>query len=263
MAKFSNKKTFFYTVCAVVIIFILAAAGFSSGFLRMIRSLSLSPVEQAAGRTGGALALSWNNISGLLNAASENRKLRDENRSLKAEIDELTIYRHENIRLKSLLNLKESLKYETIAAEVCGRDINSWFLRFEINKGKNDGVKKNMPVLSDRGLVGVISDSYPGTAAVRTILHNKSMTPVYIVESGAFALLEGEGGVSGTLRYIYNASLIDVGQLVVTSGLGDIYPGGLVIGVTEKNYKGEVTVRTFADIATVKRVLVLDRTLGK
>ena len=259
MNRFNKKKIYIYILLGAAAAVILTASSICSGFLSGFRSLCLSPAEHAAGKAGNKISLSWRYISGLLSAASENHRLKEENAKIKSEISEMKIYRNENIKLRSLLELKKKTQLKSIAAEVCGRDINTWFFRFEINKGYKNGIKKNMTVMSDRGLIGRITAVYPYSSTVRTILHNQSMVPGYIVESGSFAILDGEGGISGILRYIYNSSLIDDGQLAVTSGLGDIYPGGLVIGVTEKNSKGEMTVKTFADINTVSRVLVFER----
>ena len=156
------------------------------------------------------------------------------------------------------MNLTKKIKKKSIPAEVCGRDISDWFFRFEINKGSKQGVKKDMIVISDFGLVGQVVSVNVNTSIVRTIMHNQSLIPVYIVESGAFAMLDGEGDKSCSLRYIYNSSLLESGQLVVTSGLGDVYPEGLVIGTTLKSGNGEYIVETFTDIKTISKVLVVE-----
>ena len=249
------RKYIVYLVIAIVfiILFVFFSPVFSSFRSNIFGNFEVS-IDNAGKNTSNGIhdLLNFGNLS------SENRKLREENAKLKAEIEKSKIYRDDNEKLRSLMNLTKKVKKKSIPAEVCGRDINDWFFRFEINKGSKQGVKKDMIVISESGLVGQIVNVNSNTSIVRTIMHNQSLIPVYIVESGAFAMLDGEGDKSCSLRYIYNSSLLESGQLVVTSGLGDVYPEGLVIGTTLKSGNGEYIVETFSDIKTISKVLVVE-----
>ena len=249
------RKYIVYLVIAIVfiILFVFFSPVFSSFRSNIFGNFEVS-IDNAGKNTSNGIhdLLNFGNLS------SENRKLREENAKLKAEIEKSKIYRDDNEKLRSLLNLTKKVKKKSIPAEVCGRDINDWFFRFEINKGSKQGIKKDMIVISESGLVGQIVNVNSNTSIVRTIMHNQSLIPVYIVESGAFAMLDGEGDKSCSLRYIYNSSLLESGQLVVTSGLGDVYPEGLVIGTTLKSGNGEYIVETFSDIKTISKVLVVE-----
>ena len=249
------RKYIVYLVIAIVfiILFVFFSPVFSSFRSNIFGNFEVS-IDNAGKNTSNGIhdLLNFGNLS------SENRKLREENAKLKAEIEKSKIYRDDNEKLRSLMNLTKKVKKKSIPAEVCGRDISDWFFRFEINKGSKQGVKKDMIVISDFGLVGQIVNVNSNTSIVRTIMHNQSLIPVYIVESGAFAMLDGEGDKSCSLRYIYNSSLLESGQLVVTSGLGDVYPEGLVIGTTLKSGNGEYIVETFSDIKTISKVLVVE-----
>lgn len=249
------RKYIIYLVIAIVFIVLFV---FFSPIFSSFRSNVFGNFEVSIDKAGKNTSVGLHDLFNFGKLSSENKKLREENAKLKAEIEKSKIYQDDNEKLRSLLNLTKKIKKKSIPAEVCGRDISDWFFRFEINKGSKQGVKKDMIVISDFGLVGQVVSVNVNTSIVRTIMHNQSLIPVYIVESGAFAMLDGEGDKSCSLRYIYNSSLLESGQLVVTSGLGDVYPEGLVIGTTLKSGNGEYIVETFTDIKTISKVLVVE-----
>ena len=249
------KRYIVYSIIAIIFIVLFV---FFSPFLSSFRSNIFGNFEVSIDNAGKNTSIGFHDLLNFGNLSSENKKLREENTKLKTEIEKSKIYREDNEKLRSLLDLTKKTKKKSIPAEVCGRDINDWFFRFEINKGSKNGIKKDMIVISDSGLVGQIVSVNLNTSSVRTIMNDQSLIPVYIVESGAFAMLDGEGDKSCSLRYIYNSSLLESGQLVVTSGLGDIYPDGLVIGTTLKSKNGEYLVETFSDIKTISKVLVVE-----
>lgn len=250
-----NKLYIIYSIIAIIFIIALV---FLSPALSSFRANIFGNAEVLIDKTGKNTSSGFRSLLNIGNLDYENQRLKSENARLKTEIEKLKIYKYDNEKLRSILDLKKKINEKSIPAEVCGRDISDWFFRFEINKGSKHGVKKNMIVISDSGLVGQIVNVNLNTSFVRTIMHNQSLIPVYIVESGAFALLDGEGDKSCSLRYIYNSSLLESDQLVVTSGLGDVYPEGLVIGTTLKSTNGEYIVETFSDIKTISKVLVVE-----
>ena len=249
------KRYIVYSIIAIIFIVLFV---FFSPFLSSFRSNIFGNIEVPIDKAGENTSNWFKDLLNFRNLSSENKKLKEENAKLKAEIEKIKIYRDENEKLRALLDLTKKINKKNIPAEVCGRDISDWFFRFEINKGSKQGIKKDMIVISDSGLVGQISSVNTNTSIVRTIMDNQSLIPVYIVESGAFAMLDGEGDKSCSLRYIYNSSLLESGQLVVTSGLGKVYPEGLIIGSTLKSKNGEYVVETFSDIKTLSKVLVVE-----
>ncbi len=106
-----------------------------------------------------------------------------------------------------------------------------------------------MIVLAPEGLAGQITGVSTSTATVRTILNPRSAVPVYVVESGSYGILCGDGTALCTMKYIRNISSLKEGQLVVTSGLGDIYPPGLIAG---KITKVQGSIDSASNFARVK-----------
>ena len=176
----------------------------------------------------------FGSIATLRTAQDENGVLKQRVQELEVELkgkEELTA---ENDRLKSLLNLKETNKYKVLPARIIGRDPSAWFDSSVINRGSLDGVKLNMPVVTDGGLVGRVTAVSPLTAQVDLITRDKSGVGGVIGEIGSSTAL---GVVNGTskkdlleMRYVPGSTNVQVGQSVFTTGQDGIFPAGLKIG---------------------------------
>lgn len=187
----------------------------------------------------------FGSIASLRSAQDENGVLKQRVQELEVEIkgkEELTA---ENERLKSLLDLKETSKYKVLPARIIGRDPSAWFDTSIINRGSLDGVKLDMPVVTDGGVVGRITAVSPLTAQVDLITRDKSGLGGVIGEIGSSTAL---GVVSGTskkdlleMRYVPGTIDVQVGQIVFTTGQDGIYPAGLKIGEVISVSKGSAT----------------------
>lgn len=162
---------------------------------------------------------------------SDNRKLRRERDLLAAKLIELKETSLENERLRGLLSFKREKAPNSLAALVIGRDISNWNSTLLINKGRRDGLEVNMPVVSLKGVVGKTVEVAPSTAEVILITH-----PDFRISAIAQRTRE-EGLVYATvdkklcvMKYLPPDSEVSVGDLVVSSGWGEIYPKGLLIG---------------------------------
>ena len=131
----------------------------------------------------------FRSFANMRSAQSENDQLKQRIQELEVEIKQKEDLTAENDRLKSLLDLKEQSKYKVLTARVIGRDASAWFDSAIINRGSLDGVKLNMPVVTDGGLVGRVTAVSPLTAQVDLITRNKS----------------GLGGVIGEVGYVQRA----------------------------------------------------------
>jgi rod shape-determining protein MreC len=200
----------------------------------------------------------FGSIASLRSAQDENGVLKQHVQELEVELkgkEELTA---ENERLKSLLDLKETSKYKVLPARIIGRDPSAWFDTSIINRGSLDGVKLDMPVVTDGGVVGRITAVSPLTAQVDLITRDKSGLGGVIGEIGSSTAL---GVVSGTskkdlleMRYVPGTVDIQVGQTVFTTGQDGIYPAGLKIGEVVNVSKGSATTPNGIQIQPAARL---------
>ena len=173
-------------------------------------------------------------ISNLRSAQSENDILKQKVQELQVELKQKEELASENTRLKSFLQLRETSKYKVLTARIIGRDPSVWFDSSIVNLGSLNGVKLNMPVVTDGGLVGRVTAVSPLTCQVDLITRNKSGLGAVIGQIGESSAL---GVVSGTsksdfleMRYVPGTVDVQVGQAVFTTGQDGIYPPGLKVG---------------------------------
>lgn len=176
----------------------------------------------------------FTSITQLRSAQSENDVLKQRVQELEVELKANQDLATENERLRGLLGLQETSKYKVLPARIIGRDPSVWFDSAIINRGSMDGVKLNMPVVTDGGLVGRVTAVGPLTSQVDLITRDKSGLGAVIGEIGASNAL---GVVSGTskrnvveMRYVSGSVEVLPGQEVFTTGQDGIYPAGLKVG---------------------------------
>lgn len=162
---------------------------------------------------------------------AENGKLAFENQSLRE-------YKQESMRLRRMLNFENTTRenYDLLAVRVIARSPNNWYRCITIDRGSRQGVKKDMPVISPGGLVGVVASVSQNSAQVSLITDREMAVGAIIQKTRETnGIIEGLGN-SNQLRMINIPyySKIKQGDLIVSSGLSAIYPPGIMIGtVTE------------------------------
>ena len=181
----------------------------------------------------------------LRGAASENEQLKQKIQELEMQVRSTENLTAENERLKSLLNLKEESKYPVLTARIIGRDPSGWFNTAVINRGSVDGVKLNMPVVANGGLVGRIMSVAPLSAQVMLITDDRSGVGGVVGELGTSNALGVLRGSSNNelieMHYVPGSIEVQVGETVFTTGQDTIYPAGLKIGEVVEVTKGSAT----------------------
>jgi rod shape-determining protein MreC len=187
----------------------------------------------------------FQSFANLRGAASENEQLKQRVQELQVELQGKESFVAENERLKSLLNLKEESKYPILTAKVIGRDPSGWFNTSIINRGTVDGVKLNMPVVTNGGLVGRVMAVGPLTSQVMLLTDDKSGIAGIVGELGTSNAL---GVIKGTnekelveMRYVPGSIPVQEGETVFTTGQDGIYPAGLKIGEVVRVESGSAT----------------------
>jgi len=136
------------------------------------------------------------------------------------------------------------------------------FLRYSIliNKGKNDGVRKDFPViLADKILIGKVTDVYDSFSRVALTTNKDSAIDVEVQGAGLFALAKGQGNLKIALDLFPKDKELNEGTLVYTSALGGIYPPGLVVGQIKNVKKADNEAFIQADIEPAFNLSQLDR----
>lgn len=197
---------------------------------------------------------------------SQLEQLRAQNERLRARLAELEEARLENERLKGLVDFTETAKLESVGARVIGRPTNSWEGVISIDRGSDDGVSNGMPVVGPLGLLGQTVAVAPGSAKVRLITDQRSGVAAMVQRTRAPGIVRGsiEGALS--LDFVGNNQKVRVGDVVITSGIGGVYPKGIVIGEVvsaKKDSAGlyqKIELEPASDLTGLEEVLVLTNT---
>ena len=223
----------------------------------------LQPLQSLVGTSLGAVVGVWEGYVNLVGVARENEVLRERLRELEAERNRAVEIGLQNERLQLLLSFRGELGGESIAARITGRGSTSLFQSFTLDRGENDGVRPGMAVVCADGVVGRIAQVSPNASHVLLITNHNSGVDAVIQRTRARGIVEGalEGGA--VMKYVKRTEDIEIGDVVVTSGLDRIYPKGVRIGriveVTRKDY-GLFQVATLVpsvDFSRLEEVLVV------
>jgi rod shape-determining protein MreC len=170
----------------------------------------------------------------MVGAAARIQALEQEVERLESEKIQYNEYLIENQRLSALLDYKNVMakEYNFVIASVVGRDPGNWFGTLTLNRGSREGIIENMSVLTPDGLVGRVTAVSDSTCEVLMVTDLRSGVGSLVQDTRTPGIVEGTAGTSGVARMIHipnNASL-EVGQAVVTSGQGSLFPKGIPVG---------------------------------
>ncbi len=201
--------------------------------------------------------------------------LKEENKALKKQISELLQYKQniieleqENTDLRNSLGFKErNFQYQLEAAEVIGRDPSNWFNTILIDKGEKQGIKENMAIITDKGLVGCTISTTPSTSKVMLIIDERSSVSAMLQRTRDNGIIKGtiDPAPSGYLKMEFlpqDANLVK-GDIVISSGLGGLIPKGIVIGevletkIEPHELMQHAIVKPVVDFSKLERVFVI------
>ncbi len=223
--------------------------------IRRIRSITVATV--------GVLEETFGFIPNYFDLRSENKILREQNLTLSEELIRLREAKLENDNLRRLLGLKQQSGFQYVAASVVGKTMNLLQNTITINAGEEEGVRPNMPIVTDAGLVGrvVLTSAH---YSIGQILFNKDFRASAMVERGRVnGIAQWDSGEVISLKNVAKTLDVSVGDVVVTSEYSVIYPAGIKIGVVSKtsNAPGalfqSVEVMPAVDLARVEEVFVI------
>lgn len=215
----------------------------------------------------------FDNVDSLLNTYEENKRLKgrlEEFAKLQADVNDLA---SENTRLREVVDKQEDLReYEPIQATVIARNPDQWEEKLILDKGEVHGVEKNMAIMTAQGLIGKVVLTTPLTSTVELLSTNNPnyrVSAMVMGEKEVFGLIEGYDDERKELILKRIDSNIDIkkGQKIMSSGLGGIFPRGLLIGeITEVStddfgLTNMAYVKPAADFALLDHVMIAKRVM--
>jgi len=199
----------------------------------------------------------------VVNTNEENSRLTDEIHALRIENSKYREMLTTHRRLQDLLQFKRNTNWPMLAAQVIGRDPSGWFRSAIINKGLEAGLKVNMPVVNSMGVVGRLVSVSRGYAKVLLVIDQNSAIDCINQVSRGKGILKGLSEKACELDYVLMTSEMSVGDMIITSGMGRIFPKGIPVGrITKVGDKPgaffkEILVRPLVDFSKLEEVLVL------
>ena len=236
--NFSVKRlliVIFVVISVLSIIFFAAINRFNTPLAHAIVINMLAPFQSVTSAVAGKISDFQNYVGDVFYVYDENRALKAQNDDLKAKVARSAELESENARLRELLNYKSNApQFDLLPASVIGRNSSTWSNHIIINRGSDDGVRKNMTVVTPNGLVGSVHEAYGSYSEVELITDPRSAVGAIVqrADSRLAGVVKGAADSSSAINMTnipQNANIVE-GDIIVTSGFGGMYPKGIVIG---------------------------------
>lgn len=273
--KFEKKKSkskyiFVIVIILVIVCIIIGFNYFSASKSSDIARGSVVTFDSIKNGIGAFFGGFSDYFSGVENLSKKNEELVNKNKELEYKLMEINRLEKEVLTLKERLDIKEAYKhFELKYASVVARDYDNWNETFIINAGSSQGIEAKMTVISKDGLVGYVKSVTETTAVVTTILDPTSSVSSQINTVLKPSLCTGDFELKQKkqlkLINIPIDSEVSTGDMVYTSGIGEIYQKGIAIGkiIEVKNKKNDMNryaiVEPFADIVGLTEVAIITK----
>ena len=232
-----------------------------------------TPLQLVAATLARGISNVWGDYIYLVDVKEDNTRLSSQNARLQERVRKLEALDEENRRLHRLLDLKQSLKTEVVSAQVIGKNTNEFFrvARVTLDRDARD-VGPNLPVLSADGVVGTTLKTAGDTVDVRLVVDAGSSVDVVVQRTGARGFVRGTGDESKyscSVQYVERTDEVEVGDLLVTSGVGRRFPKGIPVATVTQVVRRDfgiyqqVTATPTVDFSRVEEVLILTSVPGE
>jgi rod shape-determining protein MreC len=208
----------------------------------------------------------WTDYVALVNTRQENKELRKNLEKSRVQCMAMQELRSENDRLRTMLDFKsEYADYKLYPAQLLAQDITMVFKTVIIDRGSRHNFFTDMPVVCPQGLVGRVIAASPHTSQVLLITDPNSAIPAIIEETRVKGIVKGTGTNILSLEYVRSTELVQVGSIVVTSGLEGIFPKGLKIGrvqqvkMDQHKIFAKILVSPSVEMSKIEGVFGVDR----
>ena len=223
----------------------------------------MAPLERAGTFASRTVADAWESASGLLRARDEAEALRGRVRQLEQDTARLAETEAENARLRTLLDFRRTLGGTLLTTRVIGHDAAGLSRTLVVDQGSAAGIAKGAAVLAPEGIVGQVFQVSPHAARVLLVSDHNSGVDAVVQRTRGRGIVEGTADGHCGLKFVKRTEDLQVGDLVVSSGLDGIFPRGLPIGriqAVDKQGQGlfqYAQIDPAVDVERLEEVLVM------
>lgn len=263
---FERRRHLVLLVAALVVqILMLAVQIKRGGDVRLIRLWAvalITPAEKTANASLDAITYVWEGYIDLHNARKENRALRRELDQAKLRIQQLESRTGEAARLEALLNFKNRYPdLPLLAAQVIGSSAALGARTVFIDRGSEQGLERDMAVITPAGVVGKVVHVFPSSAQVLLLTDERSGVGTLLETTRVHGVVKGTGAALARMDYVINDEKVSVGERILTSGEDQVYPKGVLVGSVSAVRDGgvfkEITVGPAVALDRLEEVLVV------
>ena len=228
---------------------------------------AFSPFERVFLSVGHGVSHTWHNYVDLRHVRQQNQELQSELNRMRLEQSSLAVDAREGLRLQKLFGFQQQYIAKTVAAHIIGTSGTDLSRVLVIDKGSNQGLKTDMPVITPDGVVGKVRDVFANTAQILEINDQTSGLGIVLTQTRLRGILRGNAAGQTEIIDILPDERIQPGEQVVTSGGDSVYPSGLPVGSVERvvndpehNPYVAVLVRPAVNLSRLDDVLVITQT---
>jgi rod shape-determining protein MreC len=207
----------------------------------------------------------WARYVALVGVGEENARLRERLAAVEEDNLQLREALVASGRLRRIAEMRDDFEIPMLPSELVGGDVSPWFRSVLLDRGRTHGVRSGMPVISDQGLAGLVIAASRNAAKTMLLLDRQSAVDGTVQRSRARGIVRGRGTEDLEFEFVVRGSDVQVGDVVITSGLGGVYPRGLRIGeVTAVSDPGSrllqtATLAPAVDFGRLEQVFVMLR----
>jgi rod shape-determining protein MreC len=232
-------------------------------FTRQVVLFTVSPfLKVTTGLLQGTRNV-WRDYVDLRRLREEIKRLHGEVATLQRRIDQLEEQTLETQRLQRLLAMRQTSQAEFLSARVVGKDATNWFKTIVLDRGSGEGVRRNQPVLAPDGLVGRVVEVTPTSSKVQLLTDPVSSVGGLVQRTRVTGIVSGNLGAGARVRYLPLLGDVVVGDEVVTSGMGGVFPKGIPLGrvIAVERRSGalfqEASLQPAVDLGRLEEVMIL------
>jgi rod shape-determining protein MreC len=207
----------------------------------------------------------WSRYLALVGVGEENGALRQRVAALEDENLQLREALVASGNLQRIAAMRKGFEVPLLPGQVIGQDVSQWFRSLLVDRGRDEGVASGMPVISDQGLVGLVTATSSSGARTMLLVDRRAAVDAVVERSRALGIVRGTGAPTLEFTFMLRGDDVRAGDLLVTSGIGGVYPKGLRIGtVTSVRTEPRALVHTAqiepaVDFGRVEQVFVMLR----